>query len=442
MTTPARRTAAEAAGVRRAGSPGRGPRTARCPSGPARRATATVASADRRFSTMSIGPVPAPSSGGAAPATARRRRAAASATDGVPTAASTTGLGLGTTRPARRCAGKTRRPTPRAAANSTIAGSPAFCSTDATQATASTDRPASASVPRTSRCRASGSAPRLDPTPSTSDLGVSTTSPTPGSTARSVTITVAPARVGRDRAGRTGRIESWVGRDRAGRDRAGAARRRGRVALHRRRGAVEPGPGHGGDVAGGGEALQRVEGREAGAVGGGRHHRLGPEEGGHRPGEDVGAAPVPAGEGDGEAPAVVDDDHGRVGRLVGQEGGDGPHRDPGGADEHEPVDLGPPGPHRVEEVAGAVLVGQPPGDVRSGRRDGAGQDPSAAAAAAAHGHEPGRSAPASGPQHTKTGFSAASRRAPLPPRGAPRLTDTWTSCPSRPAAATARSRAA
>ena len=221
-----------------------------------------------------------------------------------------------------------------------------------------------------------------------------------------------------------------------GRERPGGE---GGVALHRRRGAVEPGPGHGGDVAGGGEALQGVDGREAGAVGGGRHHRLGPEEGGHRPGEDVGAAPVPAGEGDGEAPAVVDDDHGRVGRLVGQEGGDGPHRDPGGADEHEPVDLGPPGPHRVDEIAGAVLVGQPPGDVRSGRRDGAGQDPSAAGG---HHDGPSRSAPGSGPQHTKTGFSAASRRAPLPPRGAPRLTDTWTTCPSRPAAAAARSRAA
>ena len=220
------------------------------------------------------------------------------------------------------------------------------------------------------------------------------------------------------------------------------------VDLDGRRRAVEPGPGHGGDVADGGEAGEAVEGGEAGAVGGGRHHRLGAEEGGHLPGEDVGAAPVPAGEGHGEPAAVVDHDYGRVGRLVGQPRGDGPHGDPGGADEHEPVDLVPALPHGRHQAAVVVLVGEPPGESRPRPGHRAGDDPFAARPTPAHagGASPagGCAGPASGsgPQHTKTGFSAANRRAPLPPRGAPRLTATWTSCPSRLAAAAARSRAA
>ena len=117
-------------------------------------------------------------------------RAAASATDGVPTASLTIPLGLGTGIAASTSAGKARSGTPSAAASSTMAGSPALRSTVATHPTESTESPACSSASTASWCSASGSAPLLDPTPSTSDLGRSTISPGPGSTTRSVTITV------------------------------------------------------------------------------------------------------------------------------------------------------------------------------------------------------------------------------------------------------------
>src|SRR5207237_294256 len=157
-------------------------------------------------------------------------------------------------------------PTPSAAASSTMAGSPALRSTVATHPTASTESPAPARVSTASRYNPSGSAPRLDPTPSTNDLGRRRTSPPPGSPARSV--------------------------------------------------------------------------------------------------------PTP--------PPDLDGDHRRVGRLVDQSRGDGPHGDAGGADEHEAVDVGPPLPHGGHRPAGLVLEGKPPGQGRPRLGDGADDDPAVA----------------------------------------------------------------
>ena len=229
MTTSAWRTAAAAAGVRSAGAPGPSPTTARCPSGPARRATATVASPDRRFSTTRPTRARPPAAA----------RAAASATEGVPTAASTTSLGFGTGIAARTSAGKVRSGTPSAAANSTMAGSAAFRSTVATHPTASTESPAAANVSMASRCSASGSAPLLDPTPRTSDLGRRTTSPAPGSTSRSVTTTwcLPPPTSGSRRAGDRGRrsgLRAAASRPGLGRWRQPAASRRARPGSRRR----------------------------------------------------------------------------------------------------------------------------------------------------------------------------------------------------------------
>src|SRR5205823_6239342 len=123
-------------------------------------------------------------------------------------------------------------------------------------------------------------------------------------------------------------------------------------------------------------------------------------------------------------------------RLGGEEGCDGPHGDAGGADEDETVGVIPSFTHRGHQPTRMVLVGEPAGQRRPGLGHRTGDDPAAGGGA---GHAV---APRSGPQQTKTGFSAANRRAPLPPRGTPRLTATWTTCPSRVAAAAARSRAA
>ena len=68
----------------------------------------------------------------------------------------------------------------------------------------------------------------------------------------------------------------------------------------------------------------------------------------------------------------------------------------------ESIDVVPFLSHRRQEVTAVVGVGQPAGDGGAGRGDGAGDDP-------AHG---------GGPQHTKTGFSACSRTAPVRARSA------------------------
>ena len=109
--------------------------------------------APRRFSTTRWAADPA------------ARRAAASATDAVPTAACTTGLGFGTATPARAAAGKSAQGHPVGWASRAIAGSPVLRSSVATRPTASGCRPEAARVSATSRSRPSGSAPELAPDP-------------------------------------------------------------------------------------------------------------------------------------------------------------------------------------------------------------------------------------------------------------------------------------
>ena len=71
-----------------------------------------------------------------------------------------------------------------------------------------------------------------------------------------------------------------------------------------------------------------VHGEQTVDVGGGGHRRLSAGEGGHPPGQLVGAPHVPGEEGDHKPPRLVHTDHGGVGKLVPHMGGNGPHGDP------------------------------------------------------------------------------------------------------------------
>ena len=82
-----------------------------------------------------------------------------------------------------------------------------------------------------------------------------------------------------------------------------------------------------------------VDGEDVVHVGGGRDDRCGADAFRDGPGEVVRAAQVAGEDGDGVGAALVDHDDGGVGHLALHEGRDGPHRDAGGADEHEGVGL-------------------------------------------------------------------------------------------------------
>ena len=156
-------------------------------------------------------------------------------------------------------------------------------------------------------------------------------------------------------------------------------------------------------------AARADAGHEAGAarVRRGRHHGLGAQSGAHTMREQVAATLVPAGDGHGEPACVVDAHHRRVAPLVVQEGRNDAGGGADGEEQHEGVDLAPPGAYRVGRVPVDGLPRQPVGH---------------GSAACCHRHRD--HVHSSGPHATNTGFSAARRNEPSG-RRAPR--DTLTS---------------
>ena len=121
---------------------------------------------------------------------------------------------------------------------------------------------------------------------------------------------------------------------------------------------------------------------------------------------------------------VVDAHDRRIAVLVRQQGSDDPDAGTHGSHEDEGIDLAPPLLHRCGEVAVHPFVGEEPGERPApfGQR---------------HDENPAHD----GPQQTKTGSRAESRRVESGSR-VPRLTESCTRLPRRSAPARARSSAA